>query len=209
MRSQRLLVHSAVLLLALACQENATSLVASGAFEATETIVSAEASGKILELRVEEGQSLSPGQTLGRIDCTLNTAMEQLDSQLKKCAITAPVGGTVLVKYAQPGELAAPGKALFKLADTRNMFLRAYVTGDQLSTLKLGQNLEVAADSGPEGSRLYQGRLAWISSRSEFTPKTIQTRNERANLVYAVKVAVENDGFLKIGMYGHLPEQGK
>ena len=111
----------------------------------------------------------------------------------------------MLVKYAQRGEFATPGRALYKLALMKDVFLRAYVTADQLTKLKLGQPVKVQADFGTDGSREYDGRIAWISTKSEFTPKTIQTRDERANLVYAVKVAVTNDGFLKIGMYGFIP----
>lgn len=126
----------------------------------------------------------------------------QIDDQLKKCRITSPITGTVLTKYAEMGELAAPGKALFKIADTNNMILRAYVTNDQLSKLKIGQKVKVFCDSGKNDIKEYEGTLAWISDKSEFTPKTIQTRDERANLVYAVKINVKNDGLLKIGMYG-------
>jgi len=123
---------------------------------------------------------------------------------LHKCKIISPISGTVLVKYAEMGEVAAPGKALFKIADTNNMILRAYVTADQLTQLKIGQKVKVTSDFGKDKDREYSGTLAWISSKSEFTPKTIQTRDERANLVYAVKVNVKNDGFLKIGMYGNV-----
>ena len=102
------------------------------------------------------------------------------------------------------GEVAAPGKALFKIGDTNNMILRAYVTNSQLTQLKIGQNVKVFADSGEDKSREYTGTISWISSNAEFTPKTIQTRDERANLVYAVKINMKNDGYLKIGMYGNV-----
>lgn len=128
----------------------------------------------------------------------------QIEDQLKKCKITSPISGTVLVKYAEMGEVAAPGKALFKIADTNNMILRAYVTNDQLTQLKIGQKVKVFADSGEDKSREYDGTISWISSNAEFTPKTIQTRDERANLVYAVKINMKNDGYLKIGMYGNV-----
>jgi len=108
----------------------------------------------------------------------------------------------VLVKYAECGELAMVGKALFKMADLNNMTLRAYVTSDQLTQLKIGQEVKVYADFGEDNTRTYKGKIAWISGKSEFTPKTIQTQDERANLVYAVKIKVKNDGYLKIGMYG-------
>jgi len=128
----------------------------------------------------------------------------QTEDQLNKCRITSPINGTVLLKYAEMGEVAAPGKALFKIADTNNMILRAYVTNDQLSKLKVGQKVKVYCDSEKKDMKEYEGTLAWISQKSEFTPKTIQTKDERANLVYAVKVKVKNDGLLKIGMYGNV-----
>jgi len=134
----------------------------------------------------------------------LKLQVAQIEDQLYKCRITSPINGTVLVKYAEMGEVAAPGKALFKIADTENMILRAYVTADQLTQLKEGQKVKVFADFGEDKSREYAGTLSWISSNSEFTPKTIQTRDERANLVYAVKINVKNDGYLKIGMYGNV-----
>lgn len=128
----------------------------------------------------------------------------QLDDQLRKSYISSPIGGRVLAKYMERGELAVPGKALFKVADVENMFLRAYVTSDQLSQMKIGQEVQVFADYGGNNRKEYPGRITWISDKSEFTPKNIQTKDERANLVYAVKVAVKNDGFLKIGMYGEM-----
>ena len=134
----------------------------------------------------------------------LKLQIAQIEDQLNKCRIISPISGTVLVKYAEMGEVASPGKALFKIADTNSMILRAYVTADQLSALKIGQKVKVTSDFGKDKDREYTGTLAWISNKSEFTPKTIQTRDERANLVYAVKIDVKNDGFLKIGMYGNV-----
>ena len=128
----------------------------------------------------------------------------QIEDQLKKCRIVSPIGGTILVKYAEKGELTMPGKALFKIADTENMILRAYITSDQLSQLKIGQKVKVSSDFGSDNSKEYSGTVAWVSSKAEFTPKTIETRDERANLVYAVKINVKNDGLLKIGMYGNV-----
>ena len=128
----------------------------------------------------------------------------QIEDQLKKCHICSPINGTVLVKYVERGELVMPGKALFKIADTENMILRAYITNDQLSQLKIGQKVKVACDFGADKMKDYIGTVAWISDKAEFTPKTIETRDERANLVYAVKINVKNDGILKIGMYGNL-----
>lgn len=128
----------------------------------------------------------------------------QLEDQLKKCRIISPIAGTVLTKYAEMGELAAPGKALFKVADTKNIILRAYISSDQLTQLKIGQKVQVFSDLGEKDSKQYEGTINWIASKAEFTPKTIQTRDERANLVYAVKIAVKNDGLIKIGMYGNV-----
>lgn len=128
----------------------------------------------------------------------------QVEDQLAKCRITAPLRGTVLAKYAEAGEVTAPGKPLFKLADMEQVYLRAYVGAEQLTQVKLGQAVKVYADYGEDDRKEYDGRITWIASQAEFTPKTIQTRDERANLVYAVKVAVKNDGFLKLGMYGEV-----
>lgn len=276
-----------------ACGNSTGEADASGTFEATEVIVSAEAAGRILSFNVEEGQSYTAGQQLGSIDSTqtylklkqlesgqkaLNsrrpdihtqiatieqqiataqveqkraenlvkanagnqkmlddvraqiallqkqldaqkTALEntdkgmtqdneglsyqarQLKDQLEKCRIVSPIHGTVLVKYAEAGELAMPGKALFKIADTDHMILRAYITNAQMAQVKVGQKVKVSIVFGDQ-SKKYDGTISWISGKAEFTPKTIQTQDERANLVYAVKINVNNDGYLKIGMYG-------
>jgi len=287
---------SIISILFVSCGKLKSDADAFGTFEATEVIVSAEATGKILSFNVEEGQVLTANQRLGAIDSTqlylrkqqiisskkallsrrpdikkqiasieqqiataktehnryqnlvkanaanqkqlddinaqiallekqldaqkttlvtgnqginndsegISLQVSQLDDQLKKCSITSPIAGTVLVKYAEMGEVAAPGKALFKIADTDNMILRAYVTADQLTKLKIGQKVKVTTDFGKDETKEYTATLAWISSKSEFTPKTIQTRDERANLVYAVKINVKNNGLLKIGMYGEV-----
>ena len=275
------------------CQQSTIKPDASGTFETTEVIVSAEGTGQILDFTVEEGMLLTEGQLVGHIDSTqlylkklqlkanqkallsrrpdmqkqlatleqqlatarsekrrienlvkdnavatkqlddvnaqiallekqitatkstlsttidgitgdnnaLEIQLEQLEDQLNKCRITAPISGTVLAKYAEKGELATTGKTLFKLGDTNQMILRAYVTNDQLSTIKIGQKVRVFADYG-KGNKEYEGVITWISNKAEFTPKTIQTRDERANLVYALKISVKNDGYIKIGMYG-------
>jgi HlyD family secretion protein len=132
----------------------------------------------------------------------LDIHVAQLLDQLMKCHITAPIGGTVLAKYMEAGELAVVGKPLFKMADTENLFLRAYITSEQLSEVKTGDQVTVIADYGTDKRTEYPGVITWISDRAEFTPKTILTKDERANLVYAIKIAVKNDGYLKIGMYG-------
>ena len=134
----------------------------------------------------------------------LEARIAQIEDQIAKCVITSPVRGTVLSKYAERGELAAQGRSLFKVGDLSDMYLRVYITAPQLTTLKVGQQVKVYADEGEDGRREYMGTVSWISDKAEFTPKTIQTRDERANLVYAVKVAVKNDGYIKKGMYGEM-----
>lgn len=287
-------VWGVTLLLMSACGNRLSDYDATGTFEATEVIVSAEASGKILQLKVEEGTRLKVGEEVGRVDTvqlylkklqleanmksvesqrpdlakqiaatkqqiataqrekrrvenllaagaanqkqlddweaqvallerqlvaqesslrnSTNSLTEQgnsvaiqiaqVDDQLNKCHILSPIDGTVLAKYAEAGELATVGKPLFKVGELDRMYLRAYITSEQLSSLKLGDGVRVYADYGNSERKEYSGVLTWISDRSEFTPKTILTKNERANLVYAVKIAIKNDGLLKIGMYG-------
>lgn len=134
----------------------------------------------------------------------LEAQVMQLEDKIRKCVITSPVSGTILAKYSEAGELAVQGRALFKVADLDNIRLRAYITADQLTGLKLCQSVKVFADQGTSGRKEYAGTLVWISDKAEFTPKTIQTRDERANLVYAVKIAVKNDGLIKLGMYGEV-----
>lgn len=134
----------------------------------------------------------------------LEARIAQIEDQIAKCVITSPVRGTVLSKYAEQGELAAQGRSLFKVGDLSDMYLRVYITAPQLTTLKVGQQVKVYADEDEDGRREYMGTVSWISDKAEFTPKTIQTRDERANLVYAVKVAVKNDGYIKKGMYGEM-----
>lgn len=130
--------------------------------------------------------------------------IDQLRDQLRKCHIKAPLKGTVLEKYAERGEFVAVGKPLFKMADMEQVYIRAYVTSAQLQSIRTGQQVKVFADYGDGKKQEYDGTVSWISSRSEFTPKTILTDDERADLVYAVKVRVKNDGFIKIGMYGEV-----
>lgn len=289
------IVYIAAVVLAASCGTEA-EFDAQGTFEATEVVVSSEATGRILNFEIEEGMTIVANQTVGTIDslqlhlqrkqliaqqsalltsrpdvkkqvaslreqivkqkselrrvenmlkdgaatkkqkddieaqikilegqleATLSTldkntstinnnsaALEAqiaaLDDRISKCRIISPVGGTVLVKYAEAGELASVGKPLMKIADLDNIYLRAYFTSDQLAKVNLGDEVKVVADYGGEERYDYTGRVAWISSESEFTPKTIQTKDSRANLVYAVKIAVENDGRLKIGLAGEV-----
>ncbi len=265
-------------------------------FEATEVIVSAEVSGKILSLNITEGQTVDPSEILGLIDTTqlylqkvqllqskkqvgarkqdvstqLASLEEQLayqqrekmriekliaakagnakqlddinaqiliiqkqiaatkdnleknnqgvsdntglveaqiaaiNDQLSKACIKSPIAGTILVKYAETGEVTTMGRPLFKVADLENIFLRAYITSAQLTQIQLDQSVKIYADFGEKERREYNGVITWISSEAEFTPKTIQTKDERANLVYAIKILVKNDGYLKIGMYGEV-----
>lgn len=294
MKSRNLLGLCSLLALFSACGNGVPKYDATGTFETTEVLVSAEASGRLLYFDIEEGMLLKAGEEVGVVDTVqlyltklqleasiksveeqrpdilkqvaatkeqisaaqrernrvanllkvgaanqkqLDDAEDQLEvlrkqlvaqnstlsnshqsltwqsssvgiqvaqveDQLRKCHITSPIIGTVLAKYAEAGELTAMGTPLFKVADTEQMYLRAYITSEQLSQVKLGQKVTVFSDYGTDEHKQYPGVVTWISDTSEFTPKTILTKNERANLVYAVKIAVHNDGLLKIGMYG-------
>lgn len=282
--------------LALSCNSGGDEADATGSFEAIETIVSAEASGKIIRFDVAEGGELKAGQIVGMIDSTqlylsklqllqsqkailsgrpdtkvqlealqrelavavsdmkrienlvkgevasqkqlddanarvtliqsridaqrsilsattssLNeqaqtvaVQLAQVEEQLRKCKIICPVNGTVLTTYANVFEMTATGKPLFKIADLSEIELKAYITQDQFTQLKVGQAVSVLVDDAGGKMKSYPGMVSWINSKAEFTPKTIQTKNERANLVYAIKVRVKNDGLLKIGMYGEV-----
>jgi HlyD family secretion protein len=134
----------------------------------------------------------------------LEKSVAQIEELIRRGQIVNPVSGTVLTKYAMEGELAAVGKPLYKIANLDTLTLRAYITGTQLAGIKLGQTVKVLVDSGAIGSRKYPGTIYWVSDKSEFTPKTVQTRDERANLVYAIKISVKNDAYLKIGMYAEV-----
>lgn len=154
------------------------------------------------QLAALENSVLQANDVIDAEIVSLRTQISQIDDLLSKCRIISPLKGVVLAKYSEQGELTSMGKPIFKVADVDNMYLRAYITAGQLTELKLGQQVKVLADSGDKGRREYEGTVAWISDKAEFTPKTIQTRDERANLVYAVKIAFRNDGYVKIGMYG-------
>lgn len=134
----------------------------------------------------------------------LRKRVAQLQDQAKRGNIVNPVAGTVITKYAEAGEITSAGKALYKIADLSYLYLRAYVTGVQLPQIKIGHQVKVLIDNGAKKYKEYPGTITWISDKAEFTPKTIQTKEERANLVYAIKIKVKNDGFLKIGMYGEV-----
>ncbi|MFT3994134.1 MAG: efflux RND transporter periplasmic adaptor subunit [Dysgonomonas sp.] len=284
------------------CNNNKLEHDASGTFEATEIIISAQASGEIKEFNIKEGEELKVGQYLGYIDTTqlhlqklqlqsttqavnsrrpnvsiqiastkdqianakkekirienmlkdgaatqrqmddIDTHLQVLESQLgaqinslsmstnsldkesatyqiqvaqiedhlQKSYIINSIQGTVLNKYAEPKEYAVPGKALYKIADTKHLYLKAYVVSDQLSEIKIGQETTIFINSVDGEQKSYKGTISWIADKAEFTPKTIQTKDERRNLVYAVKIAVDNiDGAIKIGMYGDANFQTK
>ena len=156
------------------------------------------------QLVATQEQINSSNSSLSRQSESIQAQRAQMEDQIRNAMISSPITGTVLTKYAEQGEFAVPGKALFKVADVSRMKLRAYITADQLTQLQIGQAVAVYADRGITDRKRYAGRVVWIADKAEFTPKTIQTRNERANLVYAVKIAVENDGFIKRGMYGEV-----
>jgi HlyD family secretion protein len=138
---------------------------------------------------------------------SLHAQIAQVDDQLAKSKIVNKVNGSVIKKYAEVNEMASTGKALYKIADLSTITLRAYVTGDQFAKIKVGQNVKIYTDADASDYKVYDGTIEWISNKAEFTPKTIQTKQERANLVYAIKVRVKNDGLLKIGMYGEVKFQ--
>ena len=283
-----------LLFILAACSGGKDKYDATGTFETTEVVVSAEASGKLLYMNVEEGMKLQVGQTVGMVDTvqlylkklqleanarsvkgqrpdirkqiaatqeqikqaererdrikrlldadaanrkqlddaesmlqvlrkqlvaqnstlqnsdqslswqssSVDIQVAQVNDQLTKCRVCAPIEGTVLAQYAEAGKFVAPGTPLFRLGNMEQMYLRAYITSEQLADVRLGQIVKVVADYGGGQQREYEGSVTWIADTSEFTPKNILTKDERANLVYAVKVAVRNDGMLKIGMYG-------
>lgn len=156
------------------------------------------------QISVQKNNVSTQNRTVLSETAPLQKRIEQLDDQLKRARILNPVTGTVLTKYAEAGEIVSAGKALYKIADLSSLNLRAYITGTQLPQIKLNQQVTVLIDDSNKKYREYPGIITWISDKAEFTPKTIQTREERANLVYAVKIAVKNDGYLKIGMYGEV-----
>ncbi len=162
-------------------------------------------------IRVLEGRISAQQSTLNSNTASINESSSAIESQIRQisdrienCKIISPIGGTVLTKYCEPGEYATPGKALVKVADLGKIYLRAYFTSAQLADIQLGQQVTVTANFGGDKLYDYPGTITWISSESEFTPKNIQTQDSRSNLVYSVKIAVKNDGRLKIGGYGNV-----
>ena len=290
------LFSSLIVPVIFSCSGGNNKFDATGTFEATEVIVSSEATGKLLAFDLNEGSELKQGQKVGAIDSTqlyltklqlqesqkavlagrpdirtqveatkkeientniekgrienlvegavanqkqlddINTKLAVLEArlaaqqsslktttstlteqsnaiqvqmlmvqdQLKKCNIVNPIDGVVLTKYAMQGEMTQSGRALYKIADVSSVILRAYISGSQLSQIKLGQPVNVLVDAPNGEYKTYAGTITWVSDKAEFTPKTIQTKDERANLVYAIKIEVKNDGYLKLGMYGEV-----
>lgn len=156
------------------------------------------------QIQVQQNNVATQNRSILSEGKPLQKRVAQLEDQLKKTTIVNPIAGTVLTKYAEQGEITSAGKALYKIADLSTITLRAYITGTQLSQVKLGQAVKVLVDDGAKKYKEFTGTITWISDKAEFTPKTIQTKEERANLVYAMKIKVKNDGYLKIGMYGEV-----
>lgn len=161
---------------------------------------------EVLKKQIEAQKSSLRISTMG-IDKEVQSLfiqIKQLEDQIYKCRIINPINGTVLTKYARVNEMTSIGKPLYKIADLSNIILRVYITGNQLSQVKLDQKVTVHTDDGKGGFKTTEGTIIWISDKAEFTPKTIQTKDERANLVYALKIKIKNDGTYKIGMYGEI-----
>jgi HlyD family secretion protein len=156
------------------------------------------------QIKVQETTTGTQNSTVLSESIPMRRSVAQIQDQVNRTSVINPVNGTVLTKYAMAGEITTPGKALYKIADLTTITLRAYITGSQLSQVKLNQPVTVGVDDGASKYKDYDGVIYWISDKAEFTPKTIQTKDERANLVYAIKIHVKNDGYLKIGMYGEV-----
>ena len=156
------------------------------------------------QIKVQETTTGTQNSTAMSEFKPLRKSVAQINDQLKRANISNPINGTVLTKYAMAGEITSAGKALYKIADLSVITLRVYITGTQLAQVKLNQQVTVLVDSNATKYKKYEGVITMISDKAEFTPKTIQTKDERANLVYAIKIHVKNDGYLKIGMYGEV-----
>lgn len=289
---KHLIFYTLTIIILQSCNGNDDKADAYGNFEAVETLISAESSGKILQFDIEKGMQIKAGQQVGLIDTAIlsakikqlqavkaeisanskdvlsqikvldeqknvlliekrrienmiadsaatqkqyddiigkikvinrqiesvkvknsailskynqiNAQIEELQINLNKCKIINPISGTVLEKYAEKYEIALPGKVLYKIADLSTMELKVYVSGAQLPHIKIGQKAKVYIDKNKDENTEMEGTVSWISSTAEFTPKIIQTKEERVKLVYAVKLLVKNDGSLKIGMPGEV-----
>lgn len=160
----------------------------------------------VLKAKIDSQENLlNTGNTaLNEQSKTIEAQLNVVEDQLRRCRVINPVDGTVLTKYTEAFEMTGIGKPLYKVADLSQMVLRAYISNDQQSKVKIGQKVKVRVDNGDADMRDYEGVVQWVNDKAEFTPKTIQTKDERANLVYAIKIAVKNDGLLKIGMYGEV-----
>ncbi|KAF2079795.1 HlyD family secretion protein [Flavobacterium sharifuzzamanii] len=156
------------------------------------------------QIKAQKSSLETTTENLNQQGNTVGVQLKGIEDQLSKSVIVNPIKGTVLAKYAEQYEMAVIGKPLYKIANLETLDLRAYITGTQLPQIKIGQQVKVRIDEGEKKYKEYQGAIAWISNKSEFSPKTIPTKDERANLVYAIKVRVKNDGYLKIGMYGEV-----
>jgi HlyD family secretion protein len=156
------------------------------------------------QLQAQQSQLAITSDGISKESVPMRVQMEQIEDQIQKCIIINPINGTVLTRYAKANEITANGKPLYKIADLSKIILRAYISGDQLPKVKLNQKVKVFTDNGDGTFQETTGIITWISDKAEFTPKTIQTKNERANLVFAIKVSVVNDGKFKIGMYGEI-----
>jgi len=156
------------------------------------------------QITLDKSNIATQNSTVFSEKAPLEKSVAEIQDEINKGQIVNPISGTVLTKYALEGEMTTLGKALYKIADLDTVTIRAYVTGSQLAGIKLGQRVKVYTDDAAKSYKEYPGQVSWISDQSEFTPKTIQTKDERANLVYAVKIRVKNDGYLKLGMYGEV-----
>lgn len=161
---------------------------------------------EVLKAKIDSQESMlnTGNAALNEQSKTIAAQLYLIEDQLRRCRVVNPLDGTVLTKYSEAHEMTAIGKPLYKVADLSQVILRAYLSNDQQSKVKIGQKVKVLVDDGNEAMRNYEGTVQWLNDKAEFTPKTIQTKDERANLVYAVKIAVKNDGLLKIGMYGEV-----
>lgn len=186
-------------------QKRITSLLKSDA-ATTKQLDDVNAQIEIIKKQIEAQKStlVISSEGINKDVLPLQVQVEQLDDQLQKCKIVNPINGTVLTKYAEQNEMAATGKALYKIADLSTIILRVYISSNQLAQVKLNQKVKVHTDDGTGGFKEDEGTIVWISDKAEFTPKTIQTKDERANMVYAIKIRMPNNGVYKIGMYGEV-----
>jgi HlyD family secretion protein len=186
-------------------QKRITSLLKSDA-ATTKQLDDVNAQIEIIKKQIEAQKStlVISSEGINKDVLPLQVQVEQLDDQLQKCKIVNPINGTVLTKYAEQNEMAATGKALYKIADLSTIILRVYISSNQLAQVKLNQKVKVHTDDGTGGFKEDEGTITWISDKGEFTPKTIQTKDERANMVYAIKIRMPNNGVYKIGMYGEV-----